>query len=90
MSWFVPMLMEAIGGIFDWSQPHGTRVRQIATHLKSYMPKAMPFIMKYVFPLVAKIFEDDLDKLMDPSKLMTVLPKVLDMIPKKKQQRRNK
>ena len=90
MSWFVPMFMEAIGGIYDWSQPHGTRVRQIAAHLKSYMPKAMPFIMKYVFPLVAKIFEDDLDKLMDPSKLMAVLPKVLDLIPKKKQRGRDK
>ncbi|MFX1449016.1 MAG: NAD(P)/FAD-dependent oxidoreductase [Promethearchaeota archaeon] len=90
MSWFVPMFMEAIGGIYDWSQPHGTRVRQIVTNLKSYMPKAMPFIMKYVFPLVAKVFEDDLDKLMDPSKLMAVLPKVLDLIPKKNERRREK
>ncbi len=85
MSWFVPMFMEVMGGIYDWSQPHATRVREIASQIKSYMPQALPFIMKYVFPLIAKIFENDLDKLMDPSKLMTVLPKVLDMIPKKKQ-----
>jgi electron transfer flavoprotein-quinone oxidoreductase len=84
MSWFVPMFMEAMGGIYDWSQPHAKRVRQIAAHIKSYMPQAMPFIMKYVFPLIAKIFEDDLDKMMDPSKLMVALPKVIGMIPKKK------
>ncbi|MFX0070787.1 MAG: NAD(P)/FAD-dependent oxidoreductase [Candidatus Hermodarchaeota archaeon] len=90
MSWFVPMLMEALGGIYDWSQPHAKRVRQIAAHIKSYMPQAMPFIMKYVFPLLAKIFEDDLDKMMDPSKLMTALPKLIDMIPKKKKRTRGK
>lgn len=84
MSWFVPMFMEAMGGIYDWSEPHAKRVRQIASHIKSYMPQAMPFIMKYVFPLFAKIFEDDLDKMMDPSKLMVMLPKLMDMIPKKK------
>jgi len=87
MSWFIPMFMEAVGGIYDWSQPHSKRVRQIAAHIKSYMPKAIPFIMKYVFPLVAKIFEDDLDKLMDPQKLISVLPKVMDLLPKKKKQR---
>ena len=38
------------------------------------MPQALPFIMKYVFPLVAKIFEDDLDKMIDPQKLMTTIP----------------
>ncbi len=46
--------------------------------------------MKYVFPLVAKIFEDDLDKMMDPQKLMSVLPKILDMLPKKKGKRGGK
>ncbi|MFX1445648.1 MAG: NAD(P)/FAD-dependent oxidoreductase, partial [Promethearchaeota archaeon] len=88
MTWFVPMLMEALGGIYDWSQPHAKRVRQIAAHIKSYMPQALPFMMKYVFPLVAKIFEDDLDDMMDPQKLMKVLPKVMDMLPKKKKRRR--
>jgi len=87
MSWFVPMIMEILGGIFDWSQPHGKRVRQIISHVKSYMPKATPFIMKNVFPLVAKIFEDDLDKIMDPKKIMKVLPKLLDMLPQKKKRR---
>ncbi|MFX0080633.1 MAG: NAD(P)/FAD-dependent oxidoreductase [Candidatus Hodarchaeota archaeon] len=87
MSWFVPMIMEIFGGIFDWSQPHAKRVRQIVGHVRSYMPKATPFIMKYVFPLVAKIFEEDLDKLMDPKKIMKVLPKVLDMLPQKNKRR---
>ena len=90
MSWFVPMLMEALGGIYDWSQPHPKRVRQIISHIKLYMPKAMPFIMKYVFPLLSKTFEDDLDKIMDPTKIMKVLPKLLDMLPKKKKRRGGK
>jgi hypothetical protein len=84
------MFMEALGGIYDWSQPHAKRVRQIAAAIKSYSPKAMPFMMKYVFPLIAKIFEDDLDKMMDPQKLMSVLPKILDMLPKKKGKRGGK
>jgi len=83
MSWFIPMFMEVMGGIYDWSQPHAKRVRQIAAYIKSCMPKALPFIMKYVFPLVAKIFENDLDKLMDPQKLISVIPKVMDLLPKK-------
>jgi len=88
MSWFIPVFMEAMGGIYDWSEPHAKRIRQIVSHIKSYTPKAMPFIMKYVFPLVSKIFEDDLDKLMDPQKLMAVIPKILDMLPQKKKKRR--
>ena len=87
MSWFVPMIMEILGGIFDWSQPHTKRARQIVSHVKSYMPKATPFIMKNVFPLVAKIFEDDLDKMIDPRKIMSILPKLLDMLPQKKKRR---
>ena len=51
------------------------------------MPKATPFIMKYVFPLVAKVFEDDLDKIMDPKKIMTILPKLLELLPQKKRKR---
>jgi flavin-dependent dehydrogenase len=90
MTWFVPMFMEAIGGIYDWSQPHAKRVRQIAGHIKSYMPKAMPFIMKYVFPLVAKIFEDELEKIADPSSIMKALPRILQMLPQKKQKRGGK
>jgi flavin-dependent dehydrogenase len=87
MSWFVPMFMEAIGGIYDWSQPHAKRVRQIASQIKSYMPKALPFIMKYVFPLVARIFENDLDDLMDPQKLIKILPNIMNLLPKKKKHR---
>ncbi|MFW9900888.1 MAG: NAD(P)/FAD-dependent oxidoreductase [Candidatus Thorarchaeota archaeon] len=87
MSWFVPMIMEILGGIFDWSQPHALRVRQIVSHVRSYMPKATPFIMAYVFPLLTKVFEDDLDKLLDPKKIMKILPKLLDMLPQKKKKR---
>jgi electron transfer flavoprotein-quinone oxidoreductase len=87
MSWFVPMIMEILGGIFDWSQPHAKRVRQIVSHVKSYMPKATPFIMGYVIPLLAKIFEDELDMFMDPKKIMKILPKLLDMLPQKKKRR---
>ncbi|MFW9969174.1 MAG: NAD(P)/FAD-dependent oxidoreductase [Candidatus Odinarchaeota archaeon] len=84
MSWFVPLIMEIIGGIFDWSQPHALRVRQIIGHIRSYLPKATPFIMAYVFPLLTKVFEDDFDKLIDPKKIMKVLPKLLDLLPQKK------
>ena len=87
MSWFVPLIMEALGGIYDWSQPHPKRVRQIASHIKSYMPIAMPFIMKYVIPLLSKIFEDDLDKMLNPQKIMQTIPKLMDMIPQKKKKR---
>ncbi|MFX1571749.1 MAG: NAD(P)/FAD-dependent oxidoreductase [Promethearchaeota archaeon] len=90
MSWFIPMIMEILGGIFDWSQPHTKRVRQIVSQVKSYMPKATPFIMTYVLPLVAKIFEDDLDKILDPKKIMRVLPKLIDMLPQKKKKRGGK
>ena len=87
MSWFVPLIMEALGGIYDWSQPHPKRVRQIASHIKSYMPIAMPFIMKYVIPLLSKIFEDDIEKMINPQKIMQNLPKLMDMIPQKKKKR---
>jgi electron transfer flavoprotein-quinone oxidoreductase len=90
MSWFVPMFMEIIGGIYDWSQPHPQRVRQILSHVKTFMPKAMPFIMQYVFPLVAKIFENELDSMMDPKKLMALIPKILNMLPEKKKKKGGK
>ena len=90
MTWFVPMMMELLGGIYDWSQPHSERIRHIVSHVRSYMPKATPFIMKYVFPLVAKIFEDDLDKMMDPNKLMKIIPKLIQMLPQKKKKRGGK
>jgi hypothetical protein len=89
MSWFIPMFMEALGGIYDWSQPHAKRVRQIAASIKSYMPKALPFIMTFVFPLIAKIFEYDIDKIMDPQKLMSAIPKIIDLLPKKKIVKKN-
>ena len=87
MSWFIPMFMEIIGGIYDWSQPHTKRVRQILSHIKLYLPKAMPFIMQEVFPLISKILEDDLDKLLDPQQLMAALPKLLKLLPQKKKKR---
>ncbi|MFX1474881.1 MAG: NAD(P)/FAD-dependent oxidoreductase [Promethearchaeota archaeon] len=80
MTWFVPMMMDVLGGIFDWSQPHVRRVRQILQNVKSYAPKALPFFMQYVFPLLHKVLGDRLYKLMDPQTLAAALPKVTQMM----------
>lgn len=60
MEWFVPLLMEALGGIYDWSEPHTVRVQQIIRKIQSYLPDALPFVMKYVMPLLSKVMGDDL------------------------------
>ncbi|MBD3230576.1 MAG: FAD-dependent oxidoreductase [Candidatus Lokiarchaeota archaeon] len=62
MEWFVPMMMEILGGIYDWSEPHAVRVRNIVEHLRGYLPKATPFIMQEVIPLVSAIFKDDFEQ----------------------------
>ncbi|MHA1147456.1 MAG: NAD(P)/FAD-dependent oxidoreductase [Promethearchaeota archaeon] len=90
MEWFVPMIMELLGGAFDWSEPHIVRFRQIIAKVKSYMPKAMPFILGQVIPLLSKVFEDDLDKLMDPQQIVAALPKLMQMLPEKKKRRRRR
>jgi digeranylgeranylglycerophospholipid reductase len=77
MSWFVPMFMEIIGGIIDWSEPHAVRVRQIARRIKGYLPHAVPFIMKEVIPLLTAILgEEKMDLLTDPEKLLTEIPEI--------------
>ncbi len=83
MSWFVPMFMEIIGGIIDWSEPHAVRVRQVARKIKQYLPHAVPFIMKEVIPLLTVILgEEKMDLLTDPEKLLTEMPEIEEAISK--------
>lgn len=78
MSWFVPMMMEVLGGIYDWSEPHVVRVRQIIDHVRGYLPQAIPFMMKSVMPLLSKVFEEDIDQITSMNDL------IRKMLPKKK------
>ena len=81
MSWFVPMLMEIIGGIIDWSEPHAVRVRQIARRIKQYLPNAIPFIMREVIPLLTTILgEEKMNLLTDPEKLIASMPELEEAI----------
>ncbi len=81
MSWFVPMFMEIIGGIIDWSEPHPVRVRQVARRIKHYLPQAIPFIMKQVIPLLTSILgEEKMDLLTDPEKLLTEIPEIEEAV----------
>jgi len=81
MTWFVPMFMEIIGGIIDWSEPHPVRIRQIARRLKKYLPQAVPFIMQEVLPLLTSVLgEEKMELLTDPEKLMTEMPEIQDAL----------
>jgi digeranylgeranylglycerophospholipid reductase len=83
MSWFIPMFMEIIGGIIDWSEPHAVRIRQIAKQLKTYLPHAVPFIMKEVIPLLTTVLgEDKMQLLTDPEKLLTEMPEIQEALTK--------
>ncbi len=83
MSWFVPMFMEIIGGIIDWSEPHGVRIRQVARQLKKYLPQAVPFIMKEVIPLLTTVLgEEKMELLTNPEKLLTEMPEIQDALTK--------
>jgi digeranylgeranylglycerophospholipid reductase len=83
MSWFIPMFMEIIGGIIDWSEPHAVRIRQIAKQLKTYLPHAVPFIMKEVIPLLATVLgEDKMQLLTNPEKLLTEMPEIQEALTK--------
>ncbi len=55
MAWFVPLVSEGIGGIFDWSQPHTVRLRQILTHVKELLPQAMPTLYQEFLPLFKQV-----------------------------------
>lgn len=93
MDWFIPMISEAIGGIFDWSEPHKVRLRQIVAAVKSYLPQAMPTLMAEFVPLFSKVLEDDMENLMDPSilqKLMGVLPSLMQLMPTKKRTKKRR
>ncbi|TFG04658.1 MAG: NAD(P)/FAD-dependent oxidoreductase [Promethearchaeota archaeon] len=78
MEWFVPLMMEILGGIYDWSEPHAVRVRNIIEHVRGYIPRALPFIMQEVFPLLSKILQEDFENI---TSLTDLIPK---LIPKKK------
>lgn len=80
MSWFIPMIMEVLGGILDWSQPHAVRVKQVMRQVKSYLPQAVPFIMKEVMPLLGKVLGDKMELLTDPGKLMESMPELQEAI----------
>lgn len=91
MDWFIPMVSEAIGGIFDWSEPHKVRLRQIIAKVKHYLPQAMPTLLKEFIPLLTNVLGDDMDKLMDPAmmpQLINALPKLMALMPEKKKKRR--
>ena len=93
MDWFIPMVSEALTGIFDWSEPHKVRLRQILARVKQYLPQAMPILMEEFVPLFSKVLEDDMDKIFDPSimpQLMKALPQLMQMLPKKKKKRRRR
>ncbi len=91
MNWFIPMISEVLTGIFDWSEPHKIRLRQILVETKKYLPQAMPLLIKEFIPLFLKVLEDDMDQIFDPkmlSKLMNAFPALLKLIPKNKKKRR--
>lgn len=78
MEWFVPLIMEIMGGIYDWSEPHAVRVRNIIEHVRGYLPKAIPFIMQEVMPLLSKVLQEDFENI---TSLTNLIP---SLIPKKK------
>ena len=85
------MVSEALTGIFDWSEPHKVRIRQIIMAVRKYLPQAMPTLLGEFIPLFTKVMEDDMDKILDPKimpELMKALPALLQMMPKPKRKRR--
>jgi len=90
MDWFIPMVSEAIGGIFDWSEPHRIRLRQIVGAIKKYLPQAMPTLMNEFVPLLTNVLGDEMDKRLDPQLLMTAIPKLLNLMPDKRKRRNRK
>lgn len=81
MSWFVPLFMEALGGIIDWSEAHPVRIRQVARAIKSYLPQLIPFIIKEVLPLLTSALgEEKIDILTNPERLLTEMPEIGEAI----------
>jgi len=59
MEWFIPLYCEIRGGHYDWSEAHIVRFRQIWKRVQEYLPEVMPFVTKYVFPVIGDIIEED-------------------------------
>ena len=77
MSWLVPLISEVLGGIMDWSQPHPKRIRQVASRIKTYLPKIVPMVLKEILPLLtATLGEEKMELLTDPAKLLASMPEV--------------
>jgi len=81
MSWLVPLISEVFGGIIDWSQPHGKRIRQVASQIKSYLPKMVPMLLKEILPLLtATLGEEKMELVTDPEKLLASMPELEKVI----------
>ena len=81
MSWLVPLISEVFGGIIDWSQPHGKRIRQVASQIKSYLPKLVPMLLKEILPLLtATLGEEKMELVTDPEKLLASMPELEKVI----------
>jgi flavin-dependent dehydrogenase len=77
MSWLVLLISEVVGGILDWSQPHAKRIRQVASRIKTFLPKIAPMILKEILPLLTtSLGEDNMELLTDPAKLLASMPEV--------------
>ncbi len=64
MSWFVPMVTELLGGIFDWSEHHELRMQQVAHRLREHAPQALPFFEQEVVPLLGAVYGDEIRELL--------------------------
>ena len=78
MEWFIPLYQEVRGAMYDWSEPHIIRFRQIIKKIQEYMPQALPFASKYVMPLLSDVTGEDLSMFPGLMKMME------GMRPKKK------
>jgi electron transfer flavoprotein-quinone oxidoreductase len=78
MEWFIPLWHELRGGHYDWSEPHIIRMRQMMNKARDYLPEIMPFVQKYVMPVLADVLEEDMG-------LLPLLTKMMEgMRPRKK------
>ena len=78
MEWFIPLWHEFRGGHYDWSEPHIIRMRQMMNKMREYLPEVMPFVQKYVMPVLSDVLEEDMG-------LLPLLTKMMEgMRPRKK------
>ncbi|MHA1797916.1 MAG: NAD(P)/FAD-dependent oxidoreductase [Candidatus Helarchaeota archaeon] len=78
MEWYVPLMLELNGGYYDWSEAHIIRFRQMFARIRELANDAMPFVSKYMLPVLSDVLEEDLSTLPLLTKLMD------NMKPKKK------